>query len=142
MRHFIRHPIHVPLEIAPVEALANGPATSRNISQGGLAFELDHALEPGSIAELRIACVKPPFLAQARVAWCVPSADGFELGVEFLHPDDENRARMVEQVCYIQAYWRRMQQTERPTLTFDEAAREWIARYASRFFDAGPDEDA
>jgi len=107
------------------------------VSRGGLALACTAALEPGSMAQLRIGCVQPPFEACARVAWCLPVDQGYELGVEFLAPDDELRARMVEQVCYIENYRRRVRDTEQRDLTATEAAGEWIAKFGARFFDTG-----
>jgi hypothetical protein len=40
---------------------------------------------------------------------------------------------MVEQVCSIERYRRLMESEEGRVLTRDEAAQEWIAKYAGRF---------
>jgi hypothetical protein len=40
---------------------------------------------------------------------------------------------MVEQLCHIEAYRRRVLQDEGRRLTDEEAAMEWIANYADRF---------
>jgi hypothetical protein len=48
------------------------------------------------------------------------------------------RARMVEQVCYIENYKKVVYQTEGRLLTAEEAAMEWICKYASQFPDPDP----
>jgi len=146
VRQFIRHPVNVPIEVSGCAVMPGGIADgdgageSRNVSRGGLAFRCNRALEPGGLAQLRIPCVRPPFEARARVAWCLPCEAGYEVGIEFLDADDDLRARMVEQICYIENYRKLVERTERRTLTGDQAAREWIEKYGARFFDTGPDE--
>ncbi|MAT65990.1 MAG: pilus assembly protein PilZ [Gammaproteobacteria bacterium] len=140
MRSYIRHPCDIPIEFS--EDTARYPSRERlsNISQGGLAFSAARPQRRGQILRLRIPDVQPPFEAPARVSWCNPVGEGYEVGVEFIMPDDEFRARMVEQVCYIEHYKRRVQELEGRELTGEEAAREWIAKYAARFPDLEGDE--
>jgi hypothetical protein len=132
MRQYIRHPTEIPIEI-------RGPAfpverrLARNVGIGGLAFHATRSMEPGSLVTLRIAGVDPAFESQARIVWCRPRDDGFDLGVTFLTAEDAHRARMVEQVCYIERYKQTVLDTERRTLSSEEAAREWIAKFASAF---------
>ena len=66
--------------------------------------------------------------------------EGYEVGVEFVMPDDEYRARMVEQLCYIEHYKRRVQAREGRELSGEQAAREWIEKYAAHFPDLDGDE--
>jgi len=141
MRHFIRHPLNVPIEVSGLDWPADLESESRNVSRGGLAFHCNRALAPGGIAQLRIPCVKPPFEARARVAWCLPSEPGYEVGMEFLDATDDLRARMVEQICYIENYRKQVERSERRILSAEQAAREWIERYGARFFDTGPDDE-
>jgi PilZ domain len=136
MRQFIRHPVNIPIEIHERDSGEGLRAESSNVSRGGLALQCDRAMTPGTIAHLRIDCVTPRFEASARVAWCLPSDCGYELGVEFMVPEDALRARMVEQVCYIENYRRRVQDTEQRAMTANEAAHEWIEKYGSRFFES------
>ena len=138
MRQFIRHPVDVPVEI---RAGASGTARAfhtHDISLGGLALQSSFAVDVGSIVDIRIGCVQPPFAAHARVAWCRTRDDeGFELGVTFLDAQDAFLARMVEQVCHIEEYRRSVQRTERRELSSEEAALEWIDKHAARFPDIG-----
>ena len=58
---------------------------------------------------------------------------GYEVGVSFLDAEDVFRARMVAQVCYIEDYRRSIARAEGRELSSEEAAGEWIARYAHKF---------
>lgn len=133
-RQFLRHTVRVPLEI---EAVSDAPLLERatNVSFGGLAFESTACREIGEILRLRIPTVHPPFEAQAKVAWCRPEGSAFLIGVEFLDSSAAFQSRMVQQVCSIENYRREMEESGR-TLTTDEAANEWISKFAGRFPDS------
>jgi len=108
-----------------------------NVSLGGLSFVSDTRFEPGAIVGVRIPIVRPPFETEARVAWCRARERGFDLGVEFLNPDDAFRGRMVEQVCHIQKYKKEVLESEGRQLSAEQAAHEWIGKYAADFPDVG-----
>jgi len=133
-RRFIRHPVDIPIEVQVAE---RADARAFNVSHGGLALRLATELRAGNLVTLRIAIVDPVFETSARVAWCSACDRGFELGVEFLGADDAFRARMVEQVCSIESYRKTVSRTEGRSLTPEEAALEWIGRFASDFPEGG-----
>jgi hypothetical protein len=134
MRQFIRHPIDVPVEIGIGDAGPPSGYCTHDISMGGLAVRAGCAVTPGSTVQVRIGCVQPPFEANARVAWCRPHPlSGYELGVTFLDAEDAFRARMVEQLCHIEDYRRSVLRIEGRELDMDEAAHEWIQKYAAQF---------
>jgi len=127
----------IPIEVHIAAEFAH--ASSYNVSVGGLAFQSSRELQRGSIVEVRIPFVQPAFQTRARVAWCNAREDGSELGIEFLDPEDTFRARMVEQVCSIESYQKKIYETEGRRLTTEQAAMEWIAKYAAQFPDLGPE---
>jgi hypothetical protein len=133
MRQFIRHPSDIPIEVGAQGRLAQATRSLSDIGLGGLAFCCDSALECGIVVEIRIPFVLPPFEMNGRVAWCRARGPIFELGVEFLAQDDAFRARMVEQVCYIENYRTEIFLAEGRVLTSEEAAIEWIRKFASDF---------
>jgi len=133
MRQFIRHPADIPIEVARNDPLPPADLHACNVSFGGLAFQSHVELEPGAIVAVRILVVRPEFESKARVVWCHGRAAGFELGVEFLDVADAFRARMVEQVCHIENYKHEVYRAEGRTLTIEEAAKEWIGKYAADF---------
>ncbi len=135
-REFLRHTVHVPLEIALVDAPASTIEQGVNVSFGGLAFLSSACPVVGDILQLRIPTVEPPFEAQARVAWCRPEGEKFLVGVQFLDSTAAFQSRMVQQVCSIENYQKEVQQREGRALTTQEAATEWISKYAGRFPDS------
>jgi hypothetical protein len=138
MRQFIRHPIDVPIEIGIGDDVPASGYHTHDISLGGLAFRSGCAVRPGSMVDISIGYVQPPFQAHARVAWCKPHPlSGYELGVTFLDDDDAFRARMVEQLCHIEDYRRAVQRTEGREMDVDQAAAEWIEKYAAHFPEIG-----
>ena len=140
MRQFIRHPVDVPIELRADVAGAASEVYTQDISQGGLAVRSADAVEPGALLEVRIPYVQPPFEARARVAWCRRRPEGgHEVGVTFLDAEDAFLARMVEQVCYIEDYRKSIARLEGRTLSSEEAAHEWITKYAAKFPGSGAD---
>lgn len=137
MRQFMRHPANITIEVSAGSELDRAARCSHNVGLGGLAFQSDRPLAKGTVIELRIPIVRPPFETRARVVWCRASEGGYDLGVEFLDPNDAFRARMVEQICHIEDYRAGVYRSEGRELTVEQAAMEWIGKYASEF----PDED-
>ena len=132
-RRFIRHTVHVPLEVDRVGDA--GPLTEEgiNVSHGGLAFLSTACPAVGEILRLRIPTVEPVFEANARVAWCRREAGKFLVGVQFLDQTAAFQSRMVQQVCSIENYRKEVEQREKRILSPQDAAAEWIAKYAGRF---------
>lgn len=138
MRQFIRHPVDMPVEICTAAAGPPASVHTHDISLGGLAVRSPVAVAPGSGVDIRIGYVQPAFQVRARVAWCRPHDDeGFELGVTFLDAEDAFLARMVEQVCHIEDYRKSAWRLEGRELSAEEAASEWIDRYAAQFPEIG-----
>lgn len=135
-REFIRHTVDVPLEVARVTDGATIVEQGVNVSFGGLAFLSDVCPAIGEILQLRIPSLEPVFDARARVAWCRPEGRKYLVGVAFLDAAAAFQSRMVQQVCSIENYRREVQQHEGRSLTTQEAAAEWIARFAGRFPDS------
>jgi len=134
MRQFIRHPVDVPIEIRTDHAVSGAEVQTHDISLGGLAVHSSQAVEPGAMIEVRIPYVEPAFEARARVAWCRPNnGGGHELGVSFLDAQDAFLARMVEQLCYIEDYRKSVARLEGRHLSPEDAAHEWIEKYAAKF---------
>jgi hypothetical protein len=133
MRSYIRHPSDIPIEVEHEPVSSTETRKLHDVSCGGLSFSVTEAIEPETIIRVQITCVEPPFEAPCRVTWCRPVHDQYLIGVEFLAQQDEFRARMVEQVCHIEHYKREVFQREGRQMTGEQAAREWIQKYAKDF---------
>ncbi len=136
MTRFFRHPANIPIEVETHSQPSPAPDKTHhtlNLSIKGLAFRCNQAFPPGELVGIKIPFVRPPFEAEARVIWCKPREGQFELGVEFLDQDDAFMARMVEQVCHIENYKKAVHRSEGRLLSSEEAANEWISKFASKF---------
>lgn len=137
MRRYIRHPACVPLKFVVEDVEKKEEADQafalRDVSEGGLCFSSDHPVSPGSNITIEIPVESPPFRASGVVAWCRPEDQHYAVGVQF--SDDVTRfsVRMVEQICHIERYRSAVKEIEGRQLTSEEAAREWIERYAGEF---------
>jgi hypothetical protein len=135
MRRYIRHPSDIPIEFEPLMSSV-GPSSEllSNVSLGGLSFFTHQAVELGALVRVRIDSVSPCFETHAQVRWCASLADDqYEVGVELLTQDEAFKTRMVEQVCHIEHYRREVKLAEGRDISSEEAAREWIGKYAAAF---------
>jgi hypothetical protein len=131
-RQFFRYPTDIPIEISVPEKQLLKRKQLYNVSLGGISFKSSCYWEQNTTLTLRIPFVKPPFEATGRVVWCHQQADCFYVGVEFLQAEDNFRVRMVEQICLIEQY-RHQQTAQGRKLSSEEAAMEWINRYAADY---------
>jgi hypothetical protein len=137
IRKFIRHPLDVPIQVTADwvedEDDETLDQTITNVSLGGLAFV---SPKPFEVLERVQICI--PFLEKdntlvGNVVWCERSGSVWEIGIEFEKSRDAFRLRMIEQICHIEHYRKEVRQQEGRELTTQEAASEWIAKYASDF---------
>ncbi len=131
-RDFIRHPVVVPLDI-DIADYCVGRKKSRDIGLGGLCFSNESPIEPGVVVHLNIHISKSVFEVDAVVRWCQSDGERFDIGVQFPSGESAFAVRMVEQICHIRAYKLRQQLVAGRELTDEEAAAEWIQKYAHRF---------
>lgn len=134
MRSYIRHPSDIPIEYqADEQNTGISQDQLHDISPGGLSFSSARALDPGTLISIRISCVQPGFEARAQVVWCRRDSNGFLIGVAFIERGDLFRARMVEQICHIEHYRAEVLASEGRRLDGEQAAREWIQKFAVDF---------
>ena len=132
-RKFIRHPSDIPIEIHLEDIVSHKKEYLNDISLGGLSFKSRIFLDSGTAIRIRIPLVHPIFEATGRVVWCEKKDGYFDAGVEFLEIDVMFRARMVEQVCHIEHYKKEISKEQGRDVSAEEAAIEWIKKYAKKF---------
>jgi len=132
-RQYIRHPSGIPIDAS----LSDGGSVNQtgvvNISEGGLAFDSHSSLPVGATITIRIPQVNLSFNVTGQVVWIKESEGGFTMGIAFNNKDEAFRARMVEQVCHIESYWRHAREHDGRNISIEEAASEWISRFAAEF---------
>ena len=133
MRTYIRHPADIPVQVEIKSQPAQAQRRVSNVSYGGLAFLADGCMDRGTQIRIRIEVVDPAFEAEGIVTYCRQKGRHYMIGVEFIHRDDLYIARMVEQICHIQHYKQRVAIHEGRRLSAQEAAVEWISKFAGNF---------
>lgn len=135
MRKYIRHPSDIPIEFDLTDGAHEQRETLNNVSVGGLSFQSHASLPMGALVNIRVPFVTPVFEARAKVVWCRRSGSVFDIGVVLVDHEDVFRTRMVEQICHIEHYKREVFKTEGRRMSGEEAALEWINKYAHLFPD-------
>lgn len=147
---FIRHPREFPLLLrkhspaSPANSQrvnhnrsnpssAGRSSCQRQTAYGGIRCHWHEQLTPGHRLQLCIPSLKPEFWGQARVSWCQPEEDGFDVGLELLDAEEAFRFRMLEQLCHIRSYRDQIKTDEGRQLDSEQAAHEWISKFAAQF---------
>lgn len=146
MRKYIRHPSSIPLHFQVEENLQTIKNEIKDISVGGLCFSTDQPMSPGTKIHIRIPLTffadKSPsrnlfdaeaFDADGYVTWCQREAGKYAVGIQFDDQSTQFGVRMVEQVCHIEQYRSGVLKGEGRALDEEEAAREWVEKYAADF---------
>ena len=133
MREFVRHATGIPLEIIREGAASPSEQYLQNVSLGGLSCQYGEYLAVGTPVKVRITAIRPLFEVTGKVAWCRKIDDNYEIGVEYQGEKDLFRLRMVEQISHIEHYRKEVLESEGRQLSGEEAAQEWIDKYASDF---------
>ena len=107
--------------------------TITNIGLGGLAFVSSRPFEVMQRITITIPVLGQDNRLTGNVVWCEKSGDGYEIGIEFEKSRDTYRMRMIEQICHIEHYRKEVERQEGRRLSSQDAADEWISRYAGDF---------
>lgn len=128
--HYIQHPQEFPIEL-------NRSCTSGTNKPGSTQLKLvchsTQAFGSGEQLNIRIPSIQPELAVTGQVDWCADQGNGYELGITFPCDDQLMRIRMLEQLCYIRRYRTHVMQEEGRDLTEQDAALEWISKYAALF---------
>lgn len=133
MRHFLRHPSDMPVELVQRKHAFLPRQRLNNISLGGVACNSSKGFRKGTAVELRIPLLGDQARYPGVVAWCRKRTDDYLVGIAFIDEDTLFRARMVEQVCQIEHYRHQRERELGEDLPVELVAREWIALHAAEF---------
>lgn len=133
-RHYERHSAEIPINISiPGASPKTFTCATHDISKGGLAFISDVSFAINQTINILIQITRPFYEETARVIWSKPKNDNYEIGVQFFNDNALYRLRMLEQVKLIEQYRHDMKEEQGIELTAEEAALEWINKYAKKF---------
>ncbi len=133
MREYIRHPSTIPLEVRIMDRPGPRSEYLNNVSVGGLSFRSQSRLETGIRISVRIPLLGEFVQVSGQVVWCHEQRGAFEVGVAFLDKEEAFRTRMVEQICHIEQYKSQVWEREHRQITSEQAAEEWIKKFAASF---------
>ena len=133
MRNFIRHPADIPIKIIKNGSEDCNRQPLQDISIGGLRCWFNEPLAIGTEIIIIIDLVEPVLEIPGRVIWCRAVDDSYELGIEYRGEEDVYRLRMVEQICHIEHYRNEILLREGRNISSEQAAREWIVKFAGDF---------
>lgn len=133
MRQYIRHPSQIPIEYSISDTVEPNKKPLNNISTGGLCFRSDNSIKDGTEVMIHIPFIKPTFTVKGVVAWCHKKNGNYDVGVKFMDSASEFRMRNIEQVCHIEQYRKEESQKKGRRISAEEAAKEWVAKYAKDF---------
>lgn len=128
---FIHHPASFPLECKRVWFGKNAGPQDPECGDIGLIFESEKYLKPGSTIEITIPLRHEMEKFRGKVVLVRHNGDHFEIGLWLKRRSDASRARIVEQICHIEAYLKEKKFREGPySLNPEQAAEEWISKHA------------
>ena len=139
-RHFIRHPLCLPLSYKVIEkSLKKDQKDIRsqtvNVSLGGLLFTSKHPVHPESKISIKMPFENKVFNVRAQVVRCIQNSETrfYDIAVSFLKTQEAFKAKMIEQIYLIANYRDMLKLQSGKEVSLEEASREWIKRYAARF---------
>lgn len=130
-RQFIRHPTAVPI-LFHVEDKTE-TIQAKDVGDGGLCFISQQQITTGTAIHITIPICQPEFEAHGIVRWCQHNGNRFLIGVAFQQESVFFAIRMVEQVCHIENYRKKILAEQGLELTSEQAARQWIDHHAGEF---------
>ncbi|NRB41167.1 MAG: PilZ domain-containing protein [Pseudomonadales bacterium] len=141
MRRFVRHPSNMPIDISTmVDGKVNSDYSHKeftqldNLSSGGICCKVKHFIPKGTHVNIHIPSVQKDYEGYGVSAWCRNSStSGYELGIRFDSDNDAFNYHMVEQICLIEEYRQLALSKEGRTISSEEAAIEWIGKFADKF---------
>jgi hypothetical protein len=137
---YIRHPDELPvrltslpaLNLEPLEAVeAKSPTAQKHLA--GVVCRSDTRMTAGSGVKLCSPLAGEALFVRGCVRWCLPRGESYVVGIEVESDTDGFNLRQIEQLCRIESYRLRMAREQGRQLASEDAAREWISRFAADF---------
>jgi hypothetical protein len=128
---FIHHPPGFPLEFKRVWFSSLHRSDELHRGELGLIFDSEKYVKPGWTLEITIPMRNEIARFQGKVVLIRHSGEGYEIGLWLRRGADASRARIVEQICHIEAYTQERKYRDGPyCLNRERIAQEWIMENA------------
>jgi hypothetical protein len=136
-RHLMRHPTTMPVACQSLGHPAAIASSLRDAGMGGLSFVSEGLFAQGDTVNMSFPFRQTSEQFSGIVVWSQDLAGGeagrHAYGVRFCDPEVFRRVRLLEQICHIEAYRKVQAAQHSRQLSANQAAEEWIAKYATRF---------
>ena len=136
-RGLMRHPTTMPVVCRGRGRSNPGQSNLLNASFGGLSFVSDGLFAQGDTVDVSFPARQITERFSGVVVWSQDLAGGHAdrhaYGVRFCGAEMFRRVRLLEQICHIEAYRKVQASQHNRELSPNQAAEEWITRYAARF---------
>lgn len=133
MRKYIRHPAEIPIELMHIDQTQTETHVTKDIGLGGMCFKSLASVEKGTLVNLSIPSIKPDSQIKGKVVWCLEHRDSVDIGIQFIDQSNAFNAKIIEKLCHIKHYQKKIKQVEGRNLSDEEAAREWTEKFATDF---------
>lgn len=129
---FIHHPAGFPIECKRLWFGDTDKGADIGNNDIGLIFDSEKYVKPGLTIEITIPLRNEIEKFRGKVVLVRHNGDFYEIGMWLRRHADASRARIVEQICHIEAYLKEKKFREGPyVINRERAAEEWISKYAS-----------
>jgi len=129
---FIYHPAGFPIECKRLWFGDGHETPEAEHSEIGLIFESEKYIKPGICIEITISVREELEKFRGKVVLVRHNGDHYQIGLWLRRHADASRARIVAQICHIEAYLTDKKFREGPyVINRERAAEEWITKYAS-----------
>ena len=126
-------PIQIKLDYASDYLKETDDDTITNVSLGGMSFIADDRFDLNQTIRVRFPILNDKTSLGCKVIWCEKTKRGYEVGLEFDDADEVQRLKMIDQISDIEKFRRRKEAIEGHPVDSEQAAREWIQKYAGDF---------
>lgn len=132
---FIYHPDHIPLNFRRLWRMPELTKEERKsgMSTLGLSFFSDKHLTPGMQIEVTVPLRGEDHKFVGQVVLVKESHHGYDVGIWLRSQHDAYRARIVEQICYIDCYLQDKQEHSSKPINKEQGIQEWIVHNAAQF---------
>jgi hypothetical protein len=129
---FVAHPRDLPLEITLIEDQLFPQIDEERAGFVGITYLTPHPFDNGCSVRITLEEIDPNFCVSGRIVSCDEETDGYAISIEFPTKEECYCVRMIEQLSQIEHYRRQAKMAGR-RLNYNEAAAEWIQKFAANF---------
>ena len=131
---FIQHPNRFPIEIKTLRFWERIKIKeTHETCDIGLTIFSEKYIKPGTILSVTIPTRKDIQKFTVKVVLLREDNNGYEIGLWLMFKEDEQRIRIVEQICHIELYLNDKRRKEGPFLSQEKITEEWITKFAASF---------